>query len=199
MLGDHYMWGKEGYFDQAYHIPLLIRDPRRAADNGRGTVVAAFTEAVDLMPTILEWLGLPVPAQCDGQSLVPFLEGQSPAGWRQEAHWEYDFRDPVRRRVEEALGLADEQCGIAVLRGDRYKYVHFTALPPLLFDLEADPAELVNRAEDPALREVRLACAERMLSWRMNHAERTQTSRFITEQGVIERAGPRRLAGQARA
>ena len=199
MLGDHYMWGKEGYFDQAYHIPLLIRDPRRAADSGRGSVVSTFTEAVDLMPTILEWLGLEVPAQCDGQSLLPFLEGESPAGWRQEAHWEYDFRDPVHRRVEEALGLADEQCGIAVLRGERFKYVHFTALPPLLFDLEADPAELVNRAEDPALREVRLACAERMLSWRMNHAERSQASRFITERGVIERAGPRRLAGQARA
>jgi arylsulfatase A-like enzyme len=192
MLGDHFMWGKEGYFDQAYHIPLIIRDPRRAADGARGKVVGEFTEAIDLMPTILEWLGLDVPAQCDGESLLPFLEGENPAGWRQEAHWEYDFRDPVRRRSENALGLADEQCGIAVLRGERYKYVHFTALPPLLFDLEADPDELVNRAEDPAYQKIRLDHANKMLSWRMRHADRTLASRFITERGVIEHAGPRR-------
>ena len=192
MLGDHFMWGKEGYFDQAYHIPLIIRDPRRAADGGRGKVVGEFTEAIDLMPTILEWLGLDVPAQCDGDSLLPFLAGESPAGWRQEAHWEYDFRDPVQRRSEKALGLADEQCGIAVLRGPRYKYVHFTALPPLLFDLETDPDELVNRAEDPAYQKIRLDYANKMLSWRMTHADRTLASRFITERGVIERAGPRR-------
>ena len=192
MLGDHFMWGKEGYFDQAYHIPLIIRDPRRAADGGRGKVIGEFTEAIDLMPTILDWLGLDVPAQCDGESLLPFLEGESPAGWRQEAHWEYDFRDPVQRRSENALGLADEQCGIAVLRGPRYKYVHFTALPPLLFDLEADPDELVNRAEDPAYQKIRLDHANKMLSWRMTHADRTLASRFITDRGVIERSGPRR-------
>jgi arylsulfatase A-like enzyme len=192
MLGDHFMWGKEGYFDQAYHIPLIIRDPRRAADAGRATQVAAFTEAVDLMPTILEWLGLEIPAQCDGQSLLGFLEGETPPGWRQEAHWEYDFRDPVRGRVEAALGLADEQCAMAVMRGERYKYVHFTALPPLLFDLVADPGELVDRAEDPAYRDIRVASADKMLSWRMNHADRRLASRFITDHGVIERAGPRR-------
>ncbi len=197
MLGDHYMWGKEGYFDQAYHIPLIIRDPRRAADNGRGAIVEEFSEAVDIMPTILEWLGLEVPSQCDGRSLLPFLEGVTPAAWRQEAHWEYDFRDPVRGRVEAALGLADEQCAMAVLRGRRYKYVHFTALPPLLFDLETDPEELVNRAEDPAYREVRLDLAGKMLSWRMNHADRILASRFLTEQGVIERAGPRQMAPRA--
>lgn len=197
MLGDHFMWGKEGYFDPAYHIPLIIRDPRATADDGRGTVVEEFTEAVDLMPTILEWLGLEVPAQCDGMSLLPFLRGETPASWREEAHWEYDFRDPVRERAEAALGLADEQCAIAVLRGRRWKYVHFTALPPLLFDLEADPGELVDRAQDPACREIRLEMTARMLSWRMNHADRTLASRFITDRGVIERAGPRRLPPRA--
>jgi arylsulfatase A-like enzyme len=191
MLGDHYMWGKEGYFDQAYHIPLLIRDPRHAADAARGTIVEAFTEAVDIMPTILEWLDLEVPAQCDGRSLLPFLTGERPEDWREAAHWEYDFRDPVQDRVEQALGLADEECGIAVLRGRRYKYVHFTALEPLLFDLAADPGELINRSEDPAYREIRLKCASEMLSWRMNQADRILSSRFITDQGVIDRAGPR--------
>src|SRR5262249_35976214 len=65
MLGDHWMWGKEGYFDPAFHIPLIIRDPRASADRSRGRVVDRFTEAVDIMPTILDWLGLDIPAQCD--------------------------------------------------------------------------------------------------------------------------------------
>ena len=33
MLGDHWMWGKEGYFHKAYHIPLIVRDPRQVADH----------------------------------------------------------------------------------------------------------------------------------------------------------------------
>jgi arylsulfatase A-like enzyme len=198
MLGDHFMWGKEGYFDQAYHIPLIIRDPRHAADSARGATVGEFTESVDIMPTILEWLDLEVPPQCDGRSLLPFLNGHRTGDWRQEAHWEYDFRDPVQGRAEQALGLADEQCGIAVLRGARYKYVHFTALEPLLFDLAKDPGELANRAGDPSYLEIRLRCASEMLSWRMNQADRILTSRFITEKGVIDRAGPRQKTARLR-
>ena len=45
------------------------RTPRAAA------IVERFTETIDTMPTILDWLGLPVPRQCDGRSLLPFCEG----------------------------------------------------------------------------------------------------------------------------
>ncbi len=92
MGGDHYCWGKEVYFDQSFHIPLIIRDPRRAADRNRGRQVDRFTESVDILPTILEWLGQPIPAQCDGRSLMPFLEGATPPDWRTDVHYELDFR-----------------------------------------------------------------------------------------------------------
>ncbi|WP_119460073.1 alkaline phosphatase family protein [Rhodospirillaceae bacterium SYSU D60014] len=187
MLGDHWLWGKPGYFDPSFHIPLIIRDPRKEADGSRGRVVEDFTEAVDVMPTILDWLGLEVPPHCDGRSLRPFLDGERPTDWRQEVHWEYDFRDPVNQRPETALGLASDQCTLNVIRDRRYKYVHFTALPPLLFDLESDPQELVNLAEDPAYAPVVLAFAQKMLSWRMCHDERTLTGLFLTKDGVVER------------
>jgi arylsulfatase A-like enzyme len=69
MLGDHWLLGKDGFFPQAFHVPLIVVDP--AAPTSRGRVVEAFTEHVDLMPTLLERLGCEVPLQCDGCSLVP--------------------------------------------------------------------------------------------------------------------------------
>ncbi len=92
MGGDHYTWGKELYFDQSFHIPLIIRDPRREADAGRGCQVDAFSESIDIMPTILDWLGAEPPVECDGASLLPFIEGETPKAWRAEAHMELDFR-----------------------------------------------------------------------------------------------------------
>lgn len=190
MGGDHYTWGKELYFDQSFHIPLIIRDPRRSADGGRGKQIDAFTESVDLMPTILDWLGLAIPANCDGRSLRPFLEGNAPADWRQEAHMELDFRTTPNLQgfdAESALGLAPDACQLAILRGRRWKYVHFAALPPLLFDIENDPDEMANFADDPAYAGVLLECAQKLLSWRMLHAERTLTNLHLWKDGVIDR------------
>ena len=187
MLGDHWMFGKDGYFDPAFHIPLIVRDPRREADAGRGTVVESFTEAVDLMPTILEWLGGTPPRQCSGRSLRPFLEGRTPDDWRSAVHWEYDFRDVVGGKAQQALGLDDDACCLAVHREKRFKYVHFAGLPPLLFDLEADPREFADLSGDPAHRETLLRCAQEMLSRRMAHAERTLSNILVTPRGPIAR------------
>ncbi len=192
MLGDHWLWGKPGYFDESFRIPLIIRDPRPVAAQGRGRVVLEFTEAVDLMPTILEWLDLETPTQCDGRSLLPFIVGGAPADWRREAHWEYDFSDVVDLVPERSLGIDSDQCTLSVVRGQRYKYVHFTALPPLFFDVERDPGEFNDLAADPSyLREV-LAHAQRLLSWRMEHDDRTLTRCLLTENGVFERRRMRR-------
>ncbi len=190
-LGDHWQFSKFCYFDQGFHIPLIIRDPRSAASPGRCRQVSAFTEAVDVMPTILDALGVDVPPQCDGESLAPFLAGDQPARWRQEAHFEFDFRYVLDEPGSEALGLTPDQCTLYALRGERYKYVHFAALPPLFFDLPEDPAEFVDRAGDPGYREPMLECARKMLSWRMNHDERLFANTLITPEGVVERR-PRR-------
>ena len=190
-LGDHWQFSKFSYFDQTFHVPLIVRDPRAGAAPGRGRRVDAFTENVDVMPTILEAIGGEVPHQCDGVSLAPFLAGETPPGWRREAHFALDFRDVLEKPGSESLGLTPDQCTMQALRGDRYKYVHFTAMPALFFDLEDDPAELVDRTSDPAYRERMLEHAQRMLSWRMNHDERLLANVRLTPGGVIENR-PRR-------
>jgi len=154
--------------------------------------VEAFTETIDVMPTILDWIGVAVPRQCDGHSLAPWLKGETPAGWRDAVHWEYDFRDLLNQTAEQAMGLVSDECHLAVIRDEKYKYVHFAAQKPLFFDLEADPHQLVNRAEDPAYAALVLRYAQKMLSWRMQHDERTLTHLHINK-GVFERTGARRM------
>jgi arylsulfatase A-like enzyme len=191
-MGDHWLIGKCGYFDGSYRIPLIVRDPRRKADASRGEVVPAFTENVDIMPTLLEALGAPIPQQCDGMALTPFLEGRgAPANWRREAHWEYDFRDPADDAAEQKLGLTLHQCTMNVIRDERFKYVHFTKLPPLLFDLQNDPGEFTNLAGDARYVSVMLEYAQKLLSWRMNHDEQVLTHISITHDGPVARAAPR--------
>ena len=186
--GDHHLLGKIGYFDESYRIPLVIRDPREEANGMRGTIVEKFTETIDTTPTILDWLGLPIPRQCDGRSLVPFSEGDVPADWRTEVHYEYDFRDLHYSKPESSLGVAMDKCGLAVVQDEHFKYVHFAALPPLFFDLKADPGQFVNLATDPAYAVRMGEYAAKMLSWRLGFAERTLTGYRATPKGLEVRA-----------
>ena len=191
-MGDHWLIGKCGYFDGSYQIPLIVRDPRPQANSSRGAVVSSFTENVDIMPTMLEAIGTEIPVQCDGFSLAPFVAGEKhPVRWRSEAHWEFDFRDPADDSVERELGLTMHQCTMNIVRGERYKYVHFTNLPPLFFDLRNDPDEFVNLANDPADAPLMLEYAQKLLSWRMNHDEQTLTHIMLSEEGPITRRAPR--------
>lgn len=187
-LGDHHLLGKIGYFDESYRIPMIVRDPRPEANATRGTIVAKFTETIDTLPTILEWIGLPVPRQCDGRSLLPFCEGAPPADWRTEVHYEFDFRDLYYSQPETAIGVPMDQCSLAVVQDEHYKYVHFAALPPLFFDLKADPGQFVNRAADPAYAGRVGDYARKMLNWRLGFADRTLTGYRATPKGLEVRA-----------
>jgi arylsulfatase A-like enzyme len=77
MLGDHWCWGKETPFDGAVRVPCIVRSPV-IADGARGRVVEQFSEHLDIMPTVLDHIGVEVPLQCDGRSLHPFLEAARP-------------------------------------------------------------------------------------------------------------------------
>ncbi len=197
MAGDHWFVDKLGYWDESYHVPLIAVDPRAAADATRGTVVRHVTEHVDVMPTICAWLGIDVPPACDGRALQPFLHDGAPADWRTDAHWEWDFRSPGERLVEQLFGVTSEECCLNVVHDGRWKYVHFatvdqTVFPPLLFDLHHDPDQLVNVAADPASSGAANERLSSLLSWRMRHDERTLTGHFIGSQGLVVDYGPRR-------
>jgi arylsulfatase A-like enzyme len=190
-LGDHHLMMPEGYFDQSFHIPLIVRMPEGNMPLQRGAVVDDFTEIVDILPTVLDILGADIPRQCDGRTLVPFLCGQTPTNWRTEVHWEVDFRymdaSAAYAPPSKALDINFDACIFSVIRDEHYKYVHFADLPPLLFDLEKDPDELHNLASHSSYRERVSAYMQKMLSWRMINDERTLTHMIVKPNGVVER------------
>jgi hypothetical protein len=61
-LGDHWLGEKELFHDASSRVPLIVFDPRRAADATRGTVQRSLVEAIDLLPTFLDAVGAEIPA-----------------------------------------------------------------------------------------------------------------------------------------
>jgi arylsulfatase A-like enzyme len=184
MGGDHWCFEKAGYWDQSYHIPLIVHDPRPAADGTRGLVVRDITESVDVTPTILAWLGADIPNQVDGWPLTPWIEqGARPEHWRSEAHFEWDFRNPALKLGESYFGIPSAHCLLNVVRSDRYKYVQFAAesdiLPPLLFDLGADPGELADVSRSAEYASAAWEAAQKLLRWRMRNDERTLVNQYL--------------------
>lgn len=185
MMGDHHMFGKGGFFDASYHIPLIIK---MAGEQGaRGAAVDHFTQAADIAPTLSTVMDVTPRTALDGSSLAPFLAGETPANWRDAAFWEFDFRDVPDQAPEAHFGLASRKCNLAVLRDDDFKYVHFAGLPSLLYDLRTDPGELADVSDDPAYSGVRLALAEKLLSLRAAHLDQTLANIELTANGPVAR------------
>lgn len=180
MLGDHGLKEKLGYWESSYHIVSIIRDPLRPSAHGK--TVECFTENVDIVPTVCELLGEPVPLQCDGAPLTPFLDGTAPRTWREAASWEWDWRFsaiphgdhswPWNRRLEDM--------NLAVHRTESVAYVQFGDGSFLCFDIAADPTWR-TMIDNP---DVVLQSAQRMLTWRMRHASRNMTGLLVENGGV---------------
>ncbi len=191
-IGDHWLIGKCGYFDGSYHIPLIIRDPRAQADAERGAVVSSLHRERRHHADDARGDRRRNSAAMRRRVARAVPRGRGPSRqWRTEAHWEFDFRDPADDSAERALGLTMHQCALNIVRGERYKYVHFTNLPPLFFDLQKDPNEFTNLASDAECAPMVLEYAQKLLSWRMNHDEQTLTHITLRDDGPITRRAPR--------
>ena len=165
-LGDHWMRETELWFDESHRVPLIIYDPSSDADGTRGQIQDALVEEIDILPTLMDAAGLELPYQIQGRSLMPMIrEGVVPARWRTEVHSDWDFRFFW---VSRELGLRPEQCRMWMIRDREFKYVHFNALPELLYDLQEDPQEWYNLARDSEYRGVIERYRVKLLDWRMS-------------------------------
>ena len=146
LAGDHWLGEKEYFYESVMRVPLIVADPCAVAT--RGTAIEAFAESIDIVPTILEALGLAVPEErIEGCSLLPALRG---AGTLPEREAVYGSLDYAYREARLFLESGPERCTGYMVRSDRYKYIDWDGFAPQLFDLDADPDEIVDRAADPA-------------------------------------------------
>lgn len=122
-----------GYFlyDPTLHVPLLVRGPGVPA----GTELEVPVESVDILPTVIEMLGLSLPAEMKlpGESLASSLHG----GGEPEARPLY--AESLMARLLYGWGE------LASIREGRWKFIR--APKPELYDLEEDPGEKDNRIE----------------------------------------------------
>ncbi len=185
MLGDRRQWGNRSFYDAATHVPLIIRDPRRPSCNG--SQFDAFTESVDVSPTILDWLAGEVPVAMNGASLLPWLEGNAPPGWRDYAYAEMEFGDPeCPSHWQRELGLGLRDANFAVIQEDRYRFAHFNGgLPPLLFDTQSADGEFRNLADDQDCAGEVLRLTRKLLDHRMRHADHTLSDTKVTAGGTV--------------
>lgn len=184
MLGDQNLWGKVCPFEGALRIPLIIRDPRQPTSFGKR--IRAFTESIDIAPTIAEWANTQLRHSFDGSSLLHLIGGDLPSSWRKHVYCEAELGELVQpTRFQKAWHLPAQQTNFAVLRSDAYKYVHFNGgIPPLLYKLENDWQEHNNLASDPAHAPTLQHFAAQMIDHRMTHANRALRNFQLTPQGL---------------
>ncbi len=135
MLGEHGgLRDKRAAYEASIRVPLLMRHPKLAP---RGRVCEELALGIDIMPTLCEAAGVPVPAPVQGNSLLPVLRG---ARGRDDFLYEYFHEDgPVPTCL--------------AVRSRDWKYVTYPEnrdLPAELYDLRADPNERTNLAGQPA-------------------------------------------------
>jgi len=170
-------------------VPLIVYDPDPAADATRGRVETRFVEAIDLVPTFLDALGLPIANErIEGRSLLPLTRGTGASGWRDAVFSELDYGYREARRV---LGRAPDACRAWMVRTERWKYVHWQDFRPQLFDLAADPDEFDDLGDDPGNEDVRREMRERLLEWLMSLKRRVTVTDAQVDAGTAahKRAG----------
>ena len=134
MLGDHNMFRKVVPYEGSAHIPMLLKGPRSSGIIP-GSTSDAVCELRDVMPTLLDCAGLPIPKEVEGRSLLPHARGENNIPWREYIHGEH---------------TAGRNLSYHWITDGRRKYIWMSdSGREQFFDLEHDPQELRNLADDP--------------------------------------------------
>ena len=127
-IGSHGLMGKQNVYEHSIGIPLMLAGP--GIPKGRRS--EAFCYTLDVYPTLAELAGVPPLENIDGRSLLPVISGAKPA---------------IREVVFTAY--RSFQRGV---RKERWKLIRTPQVDQTqLFDLRADPFEMKNLADDPAM------------------------------------------------
>lgn len=131
-LGEHGWFDKRFMYEESLRTPLLVSWPGVTTES---TVDEHIVSNLDFAETFLEMAGVDVPAEMQGQSLVPLLQGKEPADWRDSFYYHYYEGYDRGHRVCEHYGVTN----------GRHKLIHYYKIDEWeLFDLERDPQEMTS-------------------------------------------------------
>jgi choline-sulfatase len=136
-VGQHGLMGKQNMFEHSMRAPLILSGP--GIPSGQEITTPVYLQ--DVMPTTLELAGREIPAEVDFKSLLPLVRGERTIQYPAICG---AYRDKQR-----------------MVRLDRYKLIYYpSADVTLLFDLEEDPHEMKNLAQNPEYAETLRKCWE---------------------------------------
>lgn len=132
MMGDHRLFRKSVPYEGSARVPLLLKGPGVSGIRS-GSVRDEVVELRDLMPTLLDCAGLPIPESVEGRSLLPLARGETPE-WRPYLHGEHPTFGGSMHFITD----------------ERFKYIWISGTgEEQLFDLRYDPEELRNLVRSP--------------------------------------------------
>ncbi len=160
MLGDHQLFAKRYMYEPSARVPLFVRVPWLS---NQRTVVPGNISQIDLVPTLLDLMGQPIPDHLQGRSRVAVLRGEE----------NLSENDVVVQqggdvRVEpgsEDIWLLDSVKWRSIITADRWKLNLSPTDSGQLFDMNADPHELRNLIDLPEHRERVRNMAARLRAW----------------------------------
>ena len=140
MIGNHGLWAKSYMFEDSVGVPMIVSGPGVPA----GETVDAPVSLVDIYPTVVEGVGATLndhEQTLPGDSLVRMAGGYRP-----------------ERTVLSEYHDAGSITGFFMIRHGHWKYIHYAGYAPQLFDMSADPDELVDLGTNPDHAGVRAEC-----------------------------------------
>ena len=156
LLGSHGLFNKNTHHEEAVRIPMIFRYPRRLKPSVVQTQVVSL---VDVMPTLLDLCGIPIPDTVQGISVAPVLLGQRKAVGENLALIETSSADGVRTLKH--MFFIDRKKGRA----------------EHLFDVPSDPFELKDLTGEPGSREVLESLRARVYEWNARSPRWSTTSK----------------------
>jgi len=139
-LGDHGLYDKRFMYEPSIRMPFLVRWPGHVQP---GSVQKALAINADFAPLFMEAAGLRPAADMQGVSLVPLLEGKTPADWRHGFYYRY-YHDPGDHNTRAHYGI----------RTETHKLIYYWKQNQWeMFDLVRDPEEMRNIYAEPAQQE----------------------------------------------
>lgn len=166
-LGEHGWFDKRFMYEESFRTPLLVRYPEEVKP---GTVVDKLVQNLDFAPTFLDYAGIEIPSDMQGDSFRKLMTGEETA-WRDAIYYTY-YEYPGYHQVKRHYGV----------RTDRYKLIHFyyDIDEWELYDLEKDPKEMRSVYDDPAYAEVREMMHKRLADIRQQYGDSDENDqRFL--------------------